>query len=780
MIAVYFVYGLAFFCLGLAVVLEARKASELPLSRQLPWLAAFGLVHAVVEWSDMFLLTGPADPFRDVLLLARTVLLPLSAILLIRFGAGMIGETGPLPQWLWFLPLALTLPAALLVAHALVTATVDPYVAIDVWSRYLLYFSGSVLAGVGFLRQRQALTNVGLNEAGNLLLAAAVLSFFNALVAGLIVPPSPYGLAPWLNYDTVLAVTAVPVQFWRMLAATALTISLVRALDLFEAKRRQQLERAESERRRAVETLRESEERFRTVFEMAPVGMNIASPDGRATEANLALQQMLGYTEQEFRALAYADYTHPDDVAISRQLVREVAEGKRKNFRLEKRYLRKDGSLVWGHTAVSAVRDLTGQLRYLIAMVEDITQRKHAEEALAVEREHVQTARLQAASTARDTAEKWFETLVDISRRISRMHNVDEVLLHIVLQAQDLLKSDVASLALMDDSGSQLLLDYQAVGPDVHVLDPPRAVDSPPLMDMLASGASYRFPEDTGHFDTSHAIWQCATTGQAVEAAAVVPLRFDGRLIGGIWVARFDARSYTTTDVIGLESLADQSVVAVQHALMAARLQSLAVLEERSRIAREMHDGLAQVLGYLSLQVQTLAALVARGDNDKALAELKQTRANIKAAQADVRENILSLRTTLVDGTDPVSALREYVTEFGLQSGQKTELVVEVDDVLALSPLAEVQMVRIVQESLANVRKHAQAEHVEVRLSKHNGCLSIIISDDGIGFKPLNDRHRFGLQTMRERAEMAGGSLGVRSVPGKGTAVELLLPLQTP
>lgn len=161
MIAIFFVYGLAFFCLGLAVALEARRASDLPLGRQLPWLAAFGLVHALVEWSDMLLLTSPVDPYRDILLLSRTALLPLSAILLIRFGAGMIGDAGPLPKWLWFLPLILSAPAAFLSAYALITATTDPYVAIDVWSRYLLYFTGCVLAGIGFLRQRLALPGDG-------------------------------------------------------------------------------------------------------------------------------------------------------------------------------------------------------------------------------------------------------------------------------------------------------------------------------------------------------------------------------------------------------------------------------------------------------------------------------------------------------------------------------------------------------------------------------------------------------------------------------------------
>ena len=142
-----------------------------------------------------------------------------------------------------------------------------------------------------------------------------------------------------------------------------------------------------------------------------------------------------------------------------------------------------------------------------------------------------------------------------------------------------------------------------------------------------------------------------------------------------------------------------------------------------------------------------------------------------------MRENILSLRTTLADGVSVVSALQEYVTEFGLQTGKRTELIAEIDGNPQLSPLAEVQMVRIVQEALANVRKHAQAGYVQVKLSEYNGSLNITIADDGVGFQPANESRHFGLQTMNERAEIAGGSLTIKSIPGEGTEVGLRLPL---
>jgi signal transduction histidine kinase len=255
----------------------------------------------------------------------------------------------------------------------------------------------------------------------------------------------------------------------------------------------------------------------------------------------------------------------------------------------------------------------------------------------------------------------------------------------------------------------------------------------------------------------------------------------DGRSFGGLWVARQAGEGFTPEDLLGLEHLADQAVIAIEHALMAARLQSLAVTEERSRIAREMHDGLAQVLGYLSLEMQTLDALVRQKDQEAVLAELQQARRHILEAQADVRENILSLRTTLAGDLGLIPALRQYAEEFEVQTGIAARVGGDVEDVSRLSPLAEAQLVRVVQEALANVRKHARAEQVLVQLTPRNGCLRVTVSDDGQGFDAQAiGRTHFGLQTMRERAESVGGGLTVTSAPGTGTQVELWLPFVQP
>jgi nitrate/nitrite-specific signal transduction histidine kinase len=272
----------------------------------------------------------------------------------------------------------------------------------------------------------------------------------------------------------------------------------------------------------------------------------------------------------------------------------------------------------------------------------------------------------------------------------------------------------------------------------------------------------------------------CFFTDEPARAVAIVPLRLESTVIGVLWIARFDDIPFTETDVIWLESMADQVAIAIQHGLMTSQLQSLSIVEERGRIAREMHDGLAQVLGYLNLQVQTLGSLLNQGKTENLQTELLQMRQAIQTAHADVRENILSLRTTLAQDKGLEAAVREFLTEFDIQTGIGTTFSYQVKGDLNLSSLAEVQLVCILQEALTNVRKHAHAAEVNVvirRISQAGtDAIYILIADDGAGFSIAGHKRHFGLQTMRERAESVGGDLVIRSSIGHGTTIECRLP----
>jgi PAS domain S-box-containing protein len=137
-----------------------------------------------------------------------------------------------------------------------------------------------------------------------------------------------------------------------------------------------------TDRKRAEQSLRESEERFRATFDNAGIGMALVDMQGHPLKSNPALQRMLGYNEQELSNMVFTEFTHADDRARDLSLYNELAAGKRDSYEIEKRYIRKDGQVIWGHLTVSLVRGVTGRPEYAVGMVEDITQRKQATEEL--------------------------------------------------------------------------------------------------------------------------------------------------------------------------------------------------------------------------------------------------------------------------------------------------------------------------------------------------------------------------------------------------------------
>ncbi len=210
--------------------------------------------------------------------------------------------------------------------------------------------------------------------------------------------------------------------------------------------------------------------------------------------------------------------------------------------------------------------------------------------------------------------------------------------------------------------------------------------------------------------------------------------------------------------------------------------RALAAMEERERIGRELHDDLGQAMGRVNLQAQATLALFAQGQTEEANATLAQVVQISLDAHANAREYILGIKTTAKPAPDFFAALEKYLREFSQSYGIETK--VSLPETLADSPFApvvEVQLLRIIQETLTNVRKHAGVDAARLLFILEEDQAQIIIEDDGCGFDALSDLarvgDRLGLLLMRERAEEAGGSLQVRSAPGQGTRVIARMPL---
>jgi signal transduction histidine kinase len=265
-----------------------------------------------------------------------------------------------------------------------------------------------------------------------------------------------------------------------------------------------------------------------------------------------------------------------------------------------------------------------------------------------------------------------------------------------------------------------------------------------------------------------------------LQTFCAIPLRHRMETVGVLAVAARGTTAFASPEQRRvLEGIGEQIALGVQNARLHERVLDRAVLEERERIARELHDGLAQVLGYINTQTLAVKKLLESRKISEARSALDAMGAVSREVYADVREAIVGLRTP-PKGLIPT--IREYLSRLPRMDGCEVELRVgeEAEDV-ALVPSTEIQLVRIVQEALSNVRKHAGASHVEVIIEADEEAVGVEIVDDGRGFDPLLlDRTgwpRLGLQTMRERAQSIGGAFEVVSAPGEGTRIAVHVPV---
>jgi signal transduction histidine kinase len=241
-----------------------------------------------------------------------------------------------------------------------------------------------------------------------------------------------------------------------------------------------------------------------------------------------------------------------------------------------------------------------------------------------------------------------------------------------------------------------------------------------------------------------------------------------------------DWRGLVAGRLLLLYDVTDQKQAQAQHI---EQQRAIAMLQERERLAREMHDSIGQVLGYAGFQVEAASKLARDGRVGAATAQLDRLAKIVRDAHADVREQILNLRT--IPGTHQpfFTVVRDYLD--GFTDNYSIQTLLDVDERLGDEPLpqdTQMQVFRIMQEALSNARKHGQARCVEVTFAMDNPFVRVTVQDNGAGFdssqSTAGNNDHFGLQFMRERAEGLGGSLQVISEPGQGTEVVVRVPIK--
>ncbi|HEX6228122.1 MAG TPA: GAF domain-containing sensor histidine kinase, partial [Solirubrobacterales bacterium] len=270
------------------------------------------------------------------------------------------------------------------------------------------------------------------------------------------------------------------------------------------------------------------------------------------------------------------------------------------------------------------------------------------------------------------------------------------------------------------------------------------------------------------------------------ESFCALPLRHGEETYGVLCVAARDREAMRDEAERGLlEGIAERLAAAIESSRLHERVLDAAVLEERERIAHELHDGLAQVLGYINTQTLAVRKLLASNRVEEAGVQLEAMERAAKRVYADVREGIFALRTPLGDVDRLADAVRAHLRGYREMPGAPQAIeVVAGEEVPKLPPATEIQLMWIVQEALTNVRNHADAGSATIRFSVEEPELVVAVEDDGRGFEPARRTRtgwpHFGLQTMRERAEAVGGCFEIDSELDRGTAVRVRVPLAGP
>jgi len=360
------------------------------------------------------------------------------------------------------------------------------------------------------------------------------------------------------------------------------------------------------------------------------------------------------------------------------------------------------------------------------------------------------------------------ETLNEVSREISSRLDVQQVLDSVTEKARSMLGGDIASLCLVDTN--QHWLKLQAIS------GPRRAI----IGDTMPAHADFANAVLEGDQAMMCGVGGCRGGCQMLSdefraSHLAAPLRIGDRVIGALCVGSPAQNQFAAESANMLTKLANVAAIALENARLFAQAERAATMEERRRVAAEMHDGLGQTLSYLGVMTDQVVEFLSDGKEGVALERLRKTRETIGKATSDVRRAINTLMDDSPAQKDLWTRLRDSANENASQHDLKLVWLADGDSTPEPSPQIAEQVYNITREALVNAARHANAKQVRVQVGRHDENYFVTIEDDGKGFdasQPAPGGH-FGLQIMQARAKHIGGRIKLQSEVGRGTRVTL-------
>lgn len=540
------------------------------------------------------------------------------------------------------------------------------------------------------------------------------------------------------------------------------TMVLQRTAELSQANQQLELEIEQRKRaeaalaQHAAEELQQSEARFQAMFENAAIGIAIFDQDRRPLAVNNAIVEMSGYSQDEMLQITGWDLTYPPDREVGMEEFREMLAGKRESFLVEKRYVCKDGSLYWVRITTSIVRSPEGEPQYLISMVEDIDEQKRAQEEL---RQSEIRFRAMFDNVAVGMA------LMSLDRQVLQINQTAERI--IGYSAEETRHLNPSELAIPEDRS----LDIE-------------------LYRELAAGKRDNFQVEKRYQHKDGRIFWGRVTYSSVIGKDGKPQylialiedideekRAQENLANQEIIYRRILEQRVAERTLELRQTNEQLQQAIEdrqkvEAALAQKAAEDAVVAERNRLARDLHDAVTQTLFSASLIAEVIPQLWDMNP-DEARKRLNELRELTRGALAEMRTLLLELRPSALTDSALPDLLRQLTEAIIGRARLPIHLTVEGD--CTLPPEVQVALYRIAQEALNNTVKYARATQVGVNLRLQEDIVRFSVIDDGVGFDvaAIPPNH-LGLRIMRERAEAIGARLNIYSEPGEGTQVTVL------